>query len=336
MATRAEEIAFDAALLSKGEITTSVFLKRHGLNAAKMFLPDGAKTLVDIGHGLYRGINRDAAKELDRSRYFSAPGQRQLATFIQEMNYGLALIIGAPGTAKTTLAGCIAQRWRSRMQLYMVLDRGPVTRAWRAVLKGTPWHPIEFSKAAIESLPKNSGLFIQDAARVLDSRDYGNNIESAFSRLEEITRHRHIPIVLDCQNSSMLSKRAFMSAVRLFAYKPLGPGWREMEREGMLWLARKAQLAFDEQIPPTMPEGTCALDDPPCGWLHYAFVHCAEVQFEGFMHHRRPAWYSKTLSEFHGYEADEDIIEGELIPPKGRQPGLLAEGMEDGEFREVD
>ncbi|MDE2105280.1 MAG: hypothetical protein KGL39_49095 [Patescibacteria group bacterium] len=322
-----DDAAYDASLVQSGELDLSTFVKRHGHKVVRRLLGRGLGAYVDIAHGIYRGSQRGNTATLDRSRYFNAPGQLAFREFIETADYGIFLIIGAPGMAKTTLMGAMAQRWRSQPQIkrqYIVLDRGPVTPAWRKVLAGTPWLPFEFSKANIEAIPKQSALFIQDAGRVLDSRDFGNDVEAAFSLLEEITRHRGVPIVGDVQNTSILSKRAFMSACRAIAYKPLGQTGIEMEREALRYMARKAQLAFEEQIPVTMEPGTCKQDSPPCGWRHYAFWYCDEVKvngkgFEGFVHSVRPDWYSLELSKFHGYQDepddDPDIIDGDYSEP---------------------
>jgi energy-coupling factor transporter ATP-binding protein EcfA2 len=287
-----ESLARDAVLARNGDVEATARLARRGLPwIAKSLFPQ-ASPMVDIIAGGYDALVRPEAKPEEQRSSFDSRGAGRFKAWLRRLDHGLIVVVGATGTGKTTLLAKLADIWRSKSHRYIV---GVSPEA----LAETPLEPFEWSPERIARLPHRSVLLVPDAGLYLDSRDWGGRrgADDIFRQLAQIARHREVVMALDVQYTRLLQNSAFLT--RALIYRPLGVTWSVTERDGLIGLARKAQQAFNSEIPP---------DER----IRYAYVFCDECDFEGFVSIDVPDWYSEAISRSHA---------GNVI---------------DGEFREVD
>jgi energy-coupling factor transporter ATP-binding protein EcfA2 len=282
-----EALARDAVLARNGDVEATARLARRGLPwIAKSLFPQ-ASPVVDIIAGGYDALVRPEAKPEEIRTSFDTRGAGRFKQWLRRLDHGLIVVVGATGTGKTTLLCKLADIWRAKTHRYIV---GVSPEA----LVGTPLEPFDWSPEHIARLPRQSVLLVPDAGLYLDSHDWGRRgADEIFRQLAQIARHREVVICLDVQYTRLLQNSAFLT--RALIYKPLGVTWSVTERDGLIGLARKAQQAFNTEIPP---------DER----IRYAYVFSDECNFEGFVSIDVPDWYSDSISKAHS----SNVIEGEF------------------------
>lgn len=264
--------------------------------AADLLFGRGAGTLARVGIGIAQGVYRarqERALDVDArllpggscrlcQPHYSPSGEARMLAHLDGLPSGVIFVLGKRGQGKTATSMRIAER-RGRDAYVLGIPQRNLPDGWISLDALLAAASAEGRKVdLLKILPMGATLVVDDAGLLLDSQEYGSDLNKAVKYLIMCVRHRDALLIVNVQYACSISK--YVLDTDLFLLKQPPKMWQAWERPELHPLFEKVEPFFRRLGEQGQKSHVWALSDV----------------YEGPAHVRLPSFWTDELSRNKG------------------------------------